>query len=295
MIDSLTVADGLEAALGRGAGGGTDLGARSRGGAALAGTAAVRSGAGVAGWRDAAGGIGARAAGAGAGAVADWPGRRRARWVPTISPILLPGQSLVSRAGAIWRWDGYTIRAGTPTQAAVRLQQRNRLIGAADAAVRGGTGGRLAARTARTAAETAAQAAVAAEQAARNGRRDAEQQLERARASLRQSAQPGGDRDCSACRGGRPVVADQRSSGMRPLTALARARAAHAALPDIAALRAAVDQARAALSACGARERGTRRPRVAGARACRTGQSPPRDHRRTRRLGGAARATPPTG
>ena len=40
---------------------------------------------------------------------------------------LLPGQSLVSRAGAIWRWDGYTIRSGTPTQAAVRLQQRNRL------------------------------------------------------------------------------------------------------------------------------------------------------------------------
>ncbi|HEX2942352.1 MAG TPA: AAA family ATPase, partial [Rhodopila sp.] len=42
---------------------------------------------------------------------------------------LLPGQSLVSRSGAIWRWDGYTIRAGTPTPAAVRLQQRNRLLG----------------------------------------------------------------------------------------------------------------------------------------------------------------------
>ena len=42
---------------------------------------------------------------------------------------LLPGQSLVSRSGAIWRWDGYTIRSGTPTQATVRLQQRNRLTG----------------------------------------------------------------------------------------------------------------------------------------------------------------------
>ena len=40
---------------------------------------------------------------------------------------LAPGQALVSRAGAVWRWDGYTIRAGTPTEAAVRLQQRNRL------------------------------------------------------------------------------------------------------------------------------------------------------------------------
>ena len=42
---------------------------------------------------------------------------------------LAPGQSLVSRAGAVWRWDGYTIRAGTPTPAAVRLKQRNRLAG----------------------------------------------------------------------------------------------------------------------------------------------------------------------
>jgi chromosome segregation protein len=40
---------------------------------------------------------------------------------------LAPGQVLVSRDGAVWRWDGYTIRAGTPTAAAVRLQQRNRL------------------------------------------------------------------------------------------------------------------------------------------------------------------------
>ncbi|MBN8890153.1 MAG: AAA family ATPase [Rhodospirillales bacterium] len=40
---------------------------------------------------------------------------------------LAPGQMLVSRAGAVWRWDGYTIKAGTPTAAAVRLQQRNRL------------------------------------------------------------------------------------------------------------------------------------------------------------------------
>ena len=42
---------------------------------------------------------------------------------------LSAGQTLVSRAGAVWRWDGYTIRAGTRTAAAVRLQQRNRLNG----------------------------------------------------------------------------------------------------------------------------------------------------------------------
>lgn len=38
-----------------------------------------------------------------------------------------PGQRLVSRDGGLWRWDGYTITAGTPTAAATRLEQRNRL------------------------------------------------------------------------------------------------------------------------------------------------------------------------
>ncbi len=40
---------------------------------------------------------------------------------------LKPGQQLVSREGAVWRWDGYTMRAGAPSTAAVRLSQRNRL------------------------------------------------------------------------------------------------------------------------------------------------------------------------
>ena len=40
---------------------------------------------------------------------------------------LTPGQILVSREGALWRWDGYTVRAGAASEAAVRLKQRNRL------------------------------------------------------------------------------------------------------------------------------------------------------------------------
>src|SRR5207302_10936236 len=40
---------------------------------------------------------------------------------------LKPGQQLVTREGAVWRWDGYTMRAGAPSAAAVRLSQRNRL------------------------------------------------------------------------------------------------------------------------------------------------------------------------
>jgi chromosome segregation protein len=43
-----------------------------------------------------------------------------------LAPQLAQGQRLVSRAGALWRWDGFTMAAGAPTAAAVRLSQRNR-------------------------------------------------------------------------------------------------------------------------------------------------------------------------
>jgi len=40
---------------------------------------------------------------------------------------LQQGQRLVSRDGALWRWDGYTISEGAKTAAAARLEQLNRL------------------------------------------------------------------------------------------------------------------------------------------------------------------------
>ena len=40
---------------------------------------------------------------------------------------LAPGQRLVARDGALWRWDGFTAAADAPTAAATRLAQRNRL------------------------------------------------------------------------------------------------------------------------------------------------------------------------
>ncbi|MDB5522446.1 MAG: smc [Rhizobium sp.] len=40
---------------------------------------------------------------------------------------LRPGQRLVSREGTVWRWDGHVSRAGAPSAAALRLQQKNRL------------------------------------------------------------------------------------------------------------------------------------------------------------------------
>lgn len=41
--------------------------------------------------------------------------------------LLKPGQRLVSRDGMVWRWDGHTAKAGAPSAAALRLQQKNRL------------------------------------------------------------------------------------------------------------------------------------------------------------------------
>jgi len=40
---------------------------------------------------------------------------------------LRPGQRLVSKSGALWRWDGFTVKAGAPTPASIQLEQRNRL------------------------------------------------------------------------------------------------------------------------------------------------------------------------
>ena len=44
-----------------------------------------------------------------------------------IKQYLQPGQRLVNKVGALWRWDGLTVKAGAATAAAIRLKQRNRL------------------------------------------------------------------------------------------------------------------------------------------------------------------------
>ncbi|HEX4113663.1 MAG TPA: chromosome segregation protein SMC [Stellaceae bacterium] len=56
------------------------------------------------------------------GVVAD--SAEAARW----QAALLPGQRLVTRDGGLWRWDGLRRAPGTPSAAAQRLRQRNRLI-----------------------------------------------------------------------------------------------------------------------------------------------------------------------
>lgn len=169
---------------------------------------------------------------------------------------LAPGQSLVSRAGAVWRWDGYGIRAGTPTAAAVRLTQRNRLaalrVRLAEASEAAAT-----ARTRRAQTEAAEKTAREAEKTAREAARAAEQGAEQARAA---AARLAGEAAAAAARA--KALDEQwaraRGEAGEAETAVARLAEAAAALPDAAAARAAREAARTALAAAREGERAAR-------------------------------------
>jgi chromosome segregation protein len=179
----------------------------------------------------------------------------------TSQPKLAPGQMLVSRAGAVWRWDGYTIRAGTPTAAAVRLQQRNRLSALKHDLEATGQAASIA-RAALDAAETADRAAAVASQQARAARGDAERRLEHARAAherLRTQAAAAAAR-LAAIDGQIDRHAAERDEAA---ASLAQAREAQGALPDLAGLRCAVEAARMQLSAARESEATARRDRDA--------------------------------
>jgi len=94
---------------------------------------------------------------------------------------LVQGQRLVARSGALWRWDGYCVTAETPTAAAKRMAQRNRLeeLRGTLAALEGV---REDASAAAEATSRRLAAAIAAEDGARAARRDAEAALAAARA-----------------------------------------------------------------------------------------------------------------
>ncbi len=100
-----------------------------------------------------------------------------------LAPALQPGQVLVTRAGALWRWDGFTQRPGAVSPAAARLEQRNRLeqvereLGDAEQTAKIASE-RLAA------AETELRQASGAEKDARTAVMNATAALERARGDL---------------------------------------------------------------------------------------------------------------
>lgn len=90
----------------------------------------------------------------------------------SLVPSLQPGQSLVTRDGGAWRWDGLVITAEAENAAAIRLQQKNRLAELTSEIER---------------AQTALDAAKAAMDAARERRSDAVEAVNAARYSFRQA------------------------------------------------------------------------------------------------------------
>jgi chromosome segregation protein len=97
--------------------------------------------------------------------------------------LLKPGQRLVSKDGDLWRWDGYSVKAGTETAAGARLVERSRLeaLKAKKAeAVANETSAESALTQAAAKAETAAQAIKALRQKAK----DSHAELDRAREAI---------------------------------------------------------------------------------------------------------------
>lgn len=97
-----------------------------------------------------------------------------------LSTELRPGQRLVTRDGALWRWDGLTAQADAPTAAARRLEQRNRLR-ELDGQAEGANARLEEAEQASEVARNAFGEAQAAEQAARQALRGIESSLRETR------------------------------------------------------------------------------------------------------------------
>jgi chromosome segregation protein len=169
---------------------------------------------------------------------------------------LTPGQILVSREGAVWRWDGYTVRAGAASEVAVRLAQRNRL-GALERDRAATRTAAEAARAGRQAAEAAEREARTAETAAREARRSGEQRFDRARSEairLTAEAERVGAKAAAAL-AARDLLAVEAADAD---AALAQVRERAAQLPDVSAARAAVEKARTALTQARAAESAAR-------------------------------------
>jgi chromosome segregation protein len=211
---------------------------------------------------------------------------------PALRARLAPGQSLVSREGDLWRWDGYTVTAEAPRPAARRLAQRARLselegelaalepaAAAAEAAHRAAVERLRAAEAAlaqgRQVLEQADRAFAAAREAAERHARAASARAARADALAEAAARDRAERDAAA-----EALADAQAEHARAAEALAAVLAA----AEAEAPAASGQDADAALTA--ARRRAAEaREAEARARAELDGERRARDGRERRREG----------
>lgn len=110
-----------------------------------------------------------------------------------LSGDLAQGQRLVTKDGALWRWDGFTAAADAATQAATRLSQRNRLQELRAQAAELGGDVSAARRTLEEARERSA-AATRAENDAREAGRSVEEHLGTLREAAAGAAQEAAER-----------------------------------------------------------------------------------------------------
>ncbi|MFQ5774474.1 MAG: chromosome segregation protein SMC [Kiloniellaceae bacterium] len=163
-----------------------------------------------------------------------------------LQPRLAPGQRLVTKTGALWRWDGFTVAADARTAAGKRLEQRNRLN-----ELRGilaeAAGAAANARAGHEAARAALEEVAAAERAARDAVAGAFGTLNAARqreSGLTQEAAAVASRLAALDETAAHLAGDLAESE----AALAAARAEAEALPDLDARRARLGPLRAALA-----------------------------------------------
>ncbi len=100
-----------------------------------------------------------------------------------LAALLRPGQRLVSRAGDLWRWDGFVRRAGKQAAGAIRLEQQNRQR-AVQQAIEPARAARLETEKAVTGAREGVARAIGLERAARARRGEAEQRIAKAAQAL---------------------------------------------------------------------------------------------------------------
>ncbi|RFC68830.1 MULTISPECIES: chromosome segregation protein SMC [Mesorhizobium] len=178
-----------------------------------------------------------------------------------LQKLLAPGQRLVSRDGALWRWDGVTASAEAPTPAAMRLAQKNRLKELDAEAVE-------ATRTVRGAeerlatAEQSVRSLTEAERVARQNWRDAQHAVSLARDALEKAEKASGElvKRRAALDEARKRLSETAQEAQ---TSFSDAEAQLAAAPDLADLQIRFDR----LSADVLRERAT----LADARAVHEG------------------------
>ncbi|MEA3535656.1 chromosome segregation protein SMC [Rhizobium sp. CC-YZS058] len=107
-------------------------------------------------------------------------------------PTLSAGQSLVTRQGAVWRWDGHVTGTDAPSAATLRLEQRNRLA-ELDAEIEMALAALETTETLHRQAVSAIAAGEAGLKSARESERLAQRRLSEAREALAAAERAAGD------------------------------------------------------------------------------------------------------